>query len=290
VTAAAAPSELDIFRDDAAEWLLAHPIVSENRFTRWFATGAATDEQLRAFTVQFSVFSHLFIEAQLRKCINAPDIESYRAGKEILLNELGVSFTPSGSIEGGTFRFRAGHFEWLAEFATTIGLTWPQIGKRELGLPSTIAFCDALTHWYGSHDESTAAGASYAIENWAAAGFWKDLIAGLRAIKADRMPDMPLGFWTWHDALEDQHAAHTQDELAAAFAKPGFSQERFIRAGLAMLEAVRGFWDGLIRGTDSAQIEEKSPECLQAQTRGDLTTSWAESDLGGVFPDLAYGS
>lgn len=269
MTAAAAlpeSTDLDDFRADVAEWLLAHPIVAHNRFTTWFKTGAASDEQLRDFTVQFSVFSHLFIEAQLRKCINAPDIESYRAGKEILMNELGVSFTPAGSVEGGTFRFRAGHFEWLAEFAGHLGLSWQQIGKRKHGTRSTLAFCDALTQWYGSDDESTAAGASFAIENWAAAGFWKDLIAGLRSIKADRMPELPLGFWTWHDQLEEQHAAHTNDELSAAFAKPGFSRERFINAGVAMLEAVAGFWDGLLGD--------------------DLIVR--ESDLDGVLPDLSY--
>ena len=222
-----------------------HPIVTNNRYTSWFALGEASDAELRRFTVQFSVFSHLFIEAQLRKCINAPDRASYRAGKEILLNELGVVFTPDGSIEGGRFRFNAGHFEWLAEFASSLGLSWNQIGKREHGTPATLAFCDALMEWYGSSDESTAAGASFAIEHWAAAGFWKQLIAGLRAIKVKRRHDMPLGFWTWHDALEEQHAAHTSDELTAASAKPGFSEERFTRAGVAILDAVAGFWDGL---------------------------------------------
>jgi hypothetical protein len=238
-------SALDAFRSAVDDVVGGHPIVRENRYARWFATGAATDDELRRFTVQFSVFSHLFIEAQLRKCINAPDIESYRAGKEILMNELGVVFTPSGSIEGGTFRFRAGHFEWLAEFAASLGLTWRDIGKRKRGLESTLAFCDALMEWYGSEDESTAAGASFAIENWAAAGFWKELIAGLRIIKTQRRPDMPLGFWAWHDQLEDQHAAHTNDELVAAFAKPGFSPERFLRAAEAMLDAVESFWVGL---------------------------------------------
>lgn len=222
-----------------------HRIVRENRFTRWFAQGNASDDELRRFTVQFSVFSHLFIEAQLRKCINAPDLESYRAGKEILMNELGVVFTPEGSVEGGRFRFRAGHFEWLAEFAESLGLAWHEIGKREHGTPATLAFCDALLEWYGSRDASTAAGASFAIEHWAAAGFWKELIAGLRILKARRHPGMPLGFWTWHDALEEQHASHTSDELAAVAAKPEFSQERFIRAGTAILDAVAGFWDGL---------------------------------------------
>ena len=78
-----------------------HPIVSDNAYTRWFARGEATLDELRDFTVQFSVFSHLFIEAQLRKCINAPDLASYRAGKEILLNELGVTFARRAAWTGG---------------------------------------------------------------------------------------------------------------------------------------------------------------------------------------------
>lgn len=222
-----------------------HPIVRDNAYTAWFARGGATVDELRAFTVQFSVFSHLFIEAQLRKCINAPDRASYRAGKEILLNELGVGFTPAGSVEGGAFHFSAGHYEWLARFAEALGLAWSQIGKRGHGRGSTLAFCDALMMWYGSEDESTAAGASYAIEHWAAAGFWKQLIAGLRIIKVRDLPDLPLGFWTWHDALEAEHAAHTDDELRDAFAKPGFSPDRFVAAGEAMLDAVAEFWNGL---------------------------------------------
>ena len=245
--------DLTEFERAVAKSIDRHPIVCNNEYTKWFAGGEATFEELRDFTVQFSVFSHLFIEAQLRKCINAPDLQSYRAGKEILLNELGVTFAPSGSIEGGTFRFTAGHFEWLAHFAATLDLGWSEIGKRRFGRASTLDFCDALMSWYSSEDESTAAGASYAIEHWAAAGFWKELIAGLRAIKQSAMPGLPLGFWTWHDALEENHAAHTSDELREAFAKPSFSAQRFLEAGEAMLDAVAGFWNGL-NSTRSASL------------------------------------
>lgn len=241
------PSTIDLaeFERGVAATIERHPVVSNNAYTRWFSRGEATLAELREFTVQFSVFSHLFIEAQLRKCINAGDLQSYRAGKEILMNELGVVFTRSGSIENGTFRFDAGHFEWLAHFAQSLGLHWSEIGKRRCGRPATLAFCDALMQWYGSEDESAAAGASYAIEHWAAAGFWKELIAGLRAVKRTHVAALPLGFWTWHDALEENHAAHTTDELRDAFAKPGFSAERFLAAGEAMLDAVAGFWNGL---------------------------------------------
>jgi hypothetical protein len=238
-------NDLDDFERAVTNEIDCHPIVRHNAYTSWFSRGEATLPELRDFTVQFSVFSHLFIEAQLRKCINASDLRSYRAGKEILMNELGVVFTPSGTIEGGTFRFTAGHFEWLAQFAGALGLEWDNIGKRRHGRESTLSFCDALMAWYSAEDESTAAGASYAIEHWAAAGFWKELIAGLRLIKSSRLSELPLGFWTWHDALEDNHAAHTDDELREAFAKPGFSTDRFLCAGNAMLDAVAEFWDGL---------------------------------------------
>jgi len=222
-----------------------HPILRGNPYTAWFARGEAGIPELRRFTVQFSVFSHLFLEAQLRKCINAGSLESYHAGKEILLNELGVSFSPGGTIDGSAFRFNAAHFEWLLAFAQHLGLYFEEIGKRRHGDATTLEFCDVLRDVYGSDDSSEAAGASYAIEHWAAAGFWKDLIAGLRIVKTRHLPNLPLGFWTWHDALEDQHAAHTDDELAAAFAQDAFDEEAFLRGGSLVLDAVSTFWHGL---------------------------------------------
>lgn len=236
---------LDRFRRNVAAHIEDHPIVRMNRYTSWFARGDATLEELRHFTVQFSVFSHLFIEAQLRKCINSRDLETYRASKEILMNELGVAFSPGGSVENGRFTFRGAHFEWLATFAQAVGLRFEEIGKREHGTPATLAFCDALMTWYASADPSEATGASHAIEHWAAAGFWKELIAGLRRIKNTRIPDLPLGFWVWHDQIEDRHAEHTDEELIAAFAHPRFDETAFLRGGTAVLGAVETFWEGL---------------------------------------------
>ena len=200
-TDAGSAAALAAFKVRVDELIGSHPIVNSNQFTSWFSQGDASPEQLRQFTVQFSVFSHLFIEAQLRKCINAVDLASYRASKEILMNELGVMFTADGSIDNGRFRFTAAHFEWLADFASHLGLEFNQIGKRKHGSASTLAFCDALMNWYSSDDESTAAGASHAIEHWAAAGFWKELIAGLKIIKASQIADLPLGFWVFHDQI-----------------------------------------------------------------------------------------
>lgn len=124
---------LEIFRGEVMALINNHPIVQANAYTQWFSHGDISLEQLRHFTKQFSVFSHLFVEAQLRKCLNALDLESYRASKEILLNELGVSFSKNGSVEGGRFRFSAAHFEWLADFAKPLDLRFEQLGKRAYG-------------------------------------------------------------------------------------------------------------------------------------------------------------
>ena len=240
-----------------------HPVVVDNAYTRWFAAGAADRDEVRHLTVQFSVFSHQFVEAQLRKVLNAADLDSYRAGKEILMNELGVVFRPSqtgsdavegvdpeivgteGTVDGGRFRFTAAHFEWLLRFGAPLGLGFDDMGKRRHGTPSTLFFCDELLRIYGSEDVSIAEGASYAVEHWAAAGFWKELIAGLSLFKARECPDLPLGFWIWHDKIEDQHAAHTADELGEAFFRPDFDEDKFLAGAADMLDGVKAFWNGL---------------------------------------------
>jgi hypothetical protein len=150
-----------------------------------------------------------------------------------------------GSVDGSRFKFAAAHFEWLIRFAGPLGLGFSDLGKRHHGTPSTLHFCDELLRIYGSEDPSTAEGASYAVEHWAAAGFWKELIAGLTAVKAARHPDLDLAFWTWHDKVEDQHAAHTDDELAQAVSLPGFEAGKFLAGAADMLDGVQAFWDGL---------------------------------------------
>ena len=239
--------DLAVFRSRVRDVVDRHPVVVANDYTRWFATGGADREDVRHLTVQFSVFSHLFVEAQLRKVINAADLDTYRAGKEILMNELGVLFDDGGSIDGSRFRFRAAHFEWLLRFAEPLGLGFADLGKRRNGTPATLHFCDELLRIYGSDDPSTAEGASFAVEHWAAAGFWKELIAGLLAFKERECADLHLGFWVWHDRVEDQHAAHTEEELAEAFGTPGFDEDRFLRGAAEMLDGVKVFWDGLWR-------------------------------------------
>ena len=151
----------------------------------------------------------------------------------------------SGTVDGGKFRFEAAHFEWLLRFAQPLGLTFDDLGKRRHGTPTTLKFCDELFRLYGRDDYNEAMGAAFAVENWAAAGFWKELIAGLERVKATRVPDLPLAFFTWHDRIEDQHKAHVWDELHECYDSPRFQEAPFVRAGVQMLDGVQVFWKGL---------------------------------------------
>jgi hypothetical protein len=255
------------FVDRCNEELMTHSVITDNAYCEWFAQGDLTRDNVRHFVVQFSVFSNLFLIAQLLKTINAGSLEGMRASKEILANELGVIFNKpgaslgevsdtdregdpdvvsvEGTVDGGTFRFKAAHFEWLLRLGEKLDLGFNDMGKRRHGTPATLFFCDQLSTIYGNEDPNIAEGASFAVENWAAAGFWKQLVAGLDAFKKREQPDLPLAFFTWHDRIEEQHADHVMDELEELFFEDGFDEEKFIKGGLAMLEGVEAFWVGL---------------------------------------------
>jgi hypothetical protein len=271
--------EFDGFLHEVDHELLHHRIVVDNPYTRWFQDGGASDADLRQFVQQFSVFSNQFLVAALLRVINAPTLQQARSGKEILLNELGVIYrrpapgvghgaslvapgaAPSaaamdhegdpelvsteGTVDGGIFRFRAAHFEWLLAVAEGLGLTFDDIGQRRHGRPTTLHFCDELIRLYGSADTQIAEGASFAVENWAAAGFWQELEDGLLKIKTARHPHLRIAFFTWHNRVEAQHAGHTMEELETVYFDPHFDRGKFFQGGHEVLDAIATFWDGL---------------------------------------------
>jgi pyrroloquinoline quinone (PQQ) biosynthesis protein C len=267
--------QVDDFQDFLTEVdreFLQHRIITNNAYTHWFSEGTATDEQLQHFIKQFSVFSNQFLIAALLKAINSPTLQQSRATREILLNELGVIYRKSGqsvgsnvvqteedkdregdpelvntegTVDGGICRFRAAHFEWLIGVAEGLGLSYADIGKRKQGRPTTLHFCDELIRLYGSDDPHIAEGASFAVENWAAAGFWQELEDGLLRIKQTRHPHLRLAFFTWHNRVEAQHAGHTLEELEEVYFKPDFDRAKFMQGGKEILDAIAIFWDGL---------------------------------------------
>jgi hypothetical protein len=262
--------EFQDFLNEVDQRLLHHRIITDNDYTRWFQHGLATDDELRHFVQQFSVFSNQFLVAALLRVINASSLQQARAAKEILMNELGVIYrrlgpqpaaqpastdldregdpelvSTEGTVDGGKFRFRAAHFEWLLAVGEGLGLGFDDLGKPHHGRPSTLHFCDELQRLYGNEDAQLAEGASFAVENWAAAGFWQELEDGLMRIKQERHPQLRIAFFTWHNRVEAQHAGHTMEELEALFFDPEFSAEKFFRGGQEVLDAVATFWDGL---------------------------------------------
>jgi len=265
---------VDDFRDFLVEVdreFMQHRIITNNAYTRWFREGRATDEELIHFIKQFSVFSNQFPLAALQKVINSPTLQQSRASREILLNELGVIYrklgqaagshvaqseekdregdpelvSTEGTVDGGICRFQAAHFEWLVGVAEGLGLSYADIGKRKHGSPTTLHFCDELIRLYGSTDPQIAEGASFAVENWAAAGFWQELEDGLTHVKQTRHPHLRLAFFTWHNRVEAQHAGHTLEELEEVYFKPDFDRAKFIQGGREILDAIAVFWDGL---------------------------------------------
>jgi hypothetical protein len=267
--------QVDAFRDflaDVDRDLLRHRIIQKNDYTHWFQAGTANDQELRHFIKQFSVFSNQFLVAALLRVINASSLEQARSAKEILLNELGVIYrrreqaigaraalsdadkdregdpdlvSTEGTVDGGIFRFQAAHFEWLLKVGEPLGLGFHDMGKRRHGTRNTLHFCDELQRLYGSEDSMLAEGASFAVENWAAAGFWQELEDGLLKIQKARHPKLKLAFFTWHNRVEAQHAGHTLEELEEVYFDPEFNRDKFFQGGREVLESVAVFWDGL---------------------------------------------
>jgi hypothetical protein len=253
--------------------VLGHTIIRANPYTAWFKTGEFSPEQARAFLVQFSVFSNQFLLAQLGKVLNAETLEEMRASKEILANEIGVGFRgpggdavlgdTEGSIEGGVFHFRAAHFELLVRMARHFGLGFADLGKRRLGIPSTLFFCDELLRLYAHENYQVSAAASWAIENWAAAGFWDELVEGWRRHRDRRARrHLDIAFFTWHARLEANHARHTTDELASILKAHDIDQDAFVRHANEMLDALLVFW----RGLDEQRRSLAAPETADAHT------------------------
>ena len=253
----------DYFVQRIKEELFTHPVITNNSYCKWFADATLTKSDIIYFTKQFSVFSNQFTVAQLNKVINSGTLEEMHDAKEILLNELGVLFKKDdnkvddvvdpqyvgieGSVEGSIFKFKAAHFEWLLDFAKPFDLGFNDLGKRRHGDPHTLQFCDELLRLYGSENNIAGAGASFAVENWAAAGFWKQLIQGLQNYSERSDTKLKLAFFTWHDKIEAQHAQHTWNELRELYFNYDvhFDEDLFINTGLEMLDGVQKFWTGL---------------------------------------------
>ena len=267
--AVATDAALDTFRHRATALVANHPVVVDNPYTRWFARGEATRDEVRHLTVQFSVFSHLFIEAQLRKVINAGSLDTYRAGKEILLNELGVVFrseraaaaegvdpalvSTEGTVDGGRFRFGAAHFEWLLRFGRPLGprLRRPrQAAPRHPGHARTSA-----TSCCGSTARRIRRSPRARASRWSTGRPPGSGRSSSRASRCSRPVSARTCRWPSGPGTTRSRTS-TRRTPTTSWSRPstprGSTASGSSRARTEMLDGVKVFWDGLERDRTGA--------------------------------------
>ncbi len=228
----------------ACDRVLRHPIIAENHYLARFAKGVDV-EQARHEVQQFSVFAIQFNAAQAQLVANAPTLEAYHERLNVLLNEEGIPY--QGGFEGdltGNWNIDTVHFTWLRNMAQGLGLGFEDIGKIWVALPGTKAFVEATFKYYASIDQNVAAGASFAIENWAANSLWEPWIAGMKVLNATLEKPVGLGYLTYHASEERHHSQATLDELLENFMQPWFQGEKFLEAAQSILsDGVQAYYE-----------------------------------------------
>lgn len=215
--------------------VIGHPIVSNNIYLKRFAEGV-TYPQARHELQQFSIFAHRFDIAQGQLVVEAPTLEAYWERLHILLNEKGCAY--KHGFEGdlaGTWNPKHVHFGWLLNMAEGLGLDFTQVGKISLATAGTRAFVDATFKYYASPDPNVQAGASMAIENWAANFLWTPWLSGMRKLNATLTEKVNLGYLAYHEQEEQHHSQATIDELLENFLHDWFDADTFLQSATAIL-------------------------------------------------------
>jgi hypothetical protein len=215
--------------------IIGHPIVSNNIYLKRFAEGV-TYAQAQHEIQQFSIFAHRFDIAQGQLVVEAPTREAYRERLKILLNEKGCAY--KHGFEGdlaGTWNEKHVHFVWLLNMAQGLGLDFTQVGKIAFATEGTKAFVEATFKYYTSPDPNVQAGASMAIENWAAHYLWTPWLSGMRKLNASLPVKVNLGYLTYHEQEEQHHSQATIDELLENFLQDWFDADTFIQGATAIL-------------------------------------------------------
>jgi hypothetical protein len=215
--------------------IIGHPIVSNNVYLRRFGKGV-TFLQARHEIQQFSIFAHRFDVAQGLLVVEAPTREAYWERLKILLNEKGCAYR--NGFDGdlaGTWNPKHVHFGWLLNMAEGLGLEFEEVGKISFATLGTKAFVDATFKYYASSDPNIQAGASMAIENWAANFLWTPWLSGMRKLNATLTRKINLGYLSYHEKEEQHHSQATIDELLQNFTQDWFDADSFLQGATGIL-------------------------------------------------------
>ena len=228
---------------DTCARVMCHPIVASNLYLERFAQGV-TFAQARHEVQQFSVFAAQFDVAQAKLVANAPTFEAYAERLNVLLNEKGIPY--ESGFEGelnGRWNMDTVHFTWMRKMGEGLGLNFEDLAKIWIAQPGTKAFVDATFNCYASTDQSTALGASFGIENWAANSLWKPWIAGMKKLNGTLAKPVNLGYLMYHDLEEEHHSQATLDELLENFREPWFNAGTFLAGAEQILsEGVEAYY------------------------------------------------
>jgi hypothetical protein len=229
---------------DCCARVMYHPVVASNHYLTRFAEGV-THAQARHELQQFSVFALQFDVAQAKLVANAPTEEAYEERLRVLLNEKGIPY--KDGFEGeltGVWNPNTVHFSWLVKTAEGLDLKFEDLGKIWIGQPGTKQFVKTVFDTYASTDQNLAAGATFAVENWAANRLWTPWIAGMRKLNAGLAKQVHLGYLTYHEAEEKHHSQATLDELLEDFSEPWFDSEKFFQGVETILtDGVQAYYE-----------------------------------------------
>lgn len=216
--------------------VMSHPVTAGNCYLARFAEGV-TAAQARHECQQFSIFALQFDVAQAKLVANAPTLDAYKERLRLLLNEKGFPYHGDHSQLNAAWDPNAVHFAWLCDMAEGLGLGYEEVGKTWLAQPGTDAFVNVTFEQFAHIDPSVACGAAFAIENWAASGLWKKLLAGMEKLNAGRpaAEQIDLRYLQYHDHEEGYHSQAMLSELLGDFTQPWFNPDRFLKGAMRVL-------------------------------------------------------
>jgi pyrroloquinoline-quinone synthase len=235
------------FYEEMRAEVLRHGAIN-NPYLDRFQTGALTDEEMRAFAVEFYNFARFFPKILVAQLVNTEDEAVADELTQVLYSELGDGCT------------KHRHELLYRDFLRSIGIAVHEAMAGTM-LPSTRAYIDGMEQLYSSGNHARALGASFGLENMAIT-MWDHLIPGLETLRRDRYPAMDLTYFTFHRALESTHEEAMAKAVKAIDTAPDLASGRMsaaesndFRSGMiTVLDCLEGFWKGLSR------VETQAPE------------------------------
>ena len=203
--------------------ILHHP------FLERIVEGSLNEEQLRFFTLQYSIYCAYFPRFLAAAAANVPDDRTRMSIMENLWEEHG-----EGKIE-------ASHRVLFEKFANGLGLS--QIDLLDASpLPNTRACVENLLDLCEEGHFLESLGALGPGTEFFTTAEYLKILSGLR--KSNQLTEDHLEFWIVHTVLDEEHYSEMIDSLRP-WAKTS-TEESMIRLGaIKAIELEILFWDGL---------------------------------------------